>query len=72
MESWHWNDILSTLKEMYPEITLDRPFKYEGSDIIVPTKFNPERMESLGVEVIGIKEILAESVNYLRDSGLLK
>ena len=72
VESWHWNGILSTLKELYPEIPLDTQFKYEGSDIIVPTKFNLDRMNSLGVEVIGIKEILAESVNYLRDSGLLK
>ena len=72
VESWHWNEIISTLKELYPEIPLDKQFKYEGKDIIVPTKFNLDRMNSLGVEVIGLKEILAESVKYLRDSGLLK
>ena len=72
VESWHWNDILTTLKELYPDIPLNTPFKYEGSDIITPTQFNLDRMNSLGVKVVPIKEILAESTNFFRDVGALK
>ena len=72
VESWHWNDILTTLKELYPDIPLNTPFKYEGRDIITPTQFDLDRMNSLGVNVIPMKDILAESTKFFRDVGALK
>ena len=71
VESWHWNDILSTLKDLYPSIPLDDKFKYEGGDIIRPTQFNLERMNSLGVKVKGIKEIFEECVTFFQAKGVL-
>lgn len=49
VESLHWNDILSQMKGLYlamPEVKM-----YEGSDKVVPTKFNLKKMDSLGVKV---------------------
>ena len=71
VESWHWNDILSTLKELYPSISLDENFKYEGQDIIRPTQFNLDRMNSLGVKVKSIKEIFQECVSFFQKKGVL-
>ena len=67
VESLHWNDILEALKDLYPAIPLNEPFKYEGpDDIITPTQFNLERMNSLGVKVMSIQEILADSVDFFK------
>uniref|UniRef100_A0A7S2LSW9 NAD-dependent epimerase/dehydratase domain-containing protein n=1 Tax=Skeletonema marinoi TaxID=267567 RepID=A0A7S2LSW9_9STRA len=71
VESWHWNDILSTLKELYPEISLDENYKYEGDDIIRPTQFNLDRMNSLGVKVKSIREIFAECISFFQSKGVL-
>ena len=71
VESWHWNDILATLKDLYPEIRLDEPFEYKGEDAITPTKFNPERMNSLGVKAATMKEILEESLEFFKSVGAL-
>lgn len=72
VESLHWNDLLVTLKELYPGIVLDENFKYEGEDIIAPTQFNLEKMNSLGVKVMGIKEILMDSVEFFKAVDVLK
>ncbi|KAL7543256.1 hypothetical protein ACHAXR_012562 [Thalassiosira sp. AJA248-18] len=72
VESWHWNDILTTLKELYPAITLSKEFKYSGEDIVSPTQFNLDRMNSLGVTVMGMKEILRESVEFFKSVGALE
>ncbi len=44
VESLHWNDLLTMLKELYPGIVLDEKYTYEGSDIVTPTKFNLDKM----------------------------
>lgn len=72
VESWHWNDLLTELKELYPSLPLDEHFKYEGDDVIIPTQFDNTRMNSLGVKVHRMNEILEESVKYLQDVGALK
>ena len=72
VESWHWNDILSALKEIYPGMTLDDAYKYEGEDIVTPTKVDLTRMNSLGVKVMGIEDILAESVDFFKGVGALE
>lgn len=71
VESWHWNDILSTLQELYPKILLDEHYKYEGDDIIRPTQFNLDRMNSLGVKVKSIKEIFEECISFFQSKGVL-
>merc|ERR1719375_1739982 len=71
VESWHWNDILVTLKEIYPDIDLDSNFLYEGADIVTPTRFNLQKMDTLGVKVFDIKEILQDSVCFFKDIGVL-
>ena len=69
-ESWHWNDILKALKELHPNMP---SFElYEGEDVARPTQFDLGRMRSLGVEVVGVKEILEESVSFLKFVGALK
>ena len=52
-------------------MTLDEHYKYEGEDIIRPTQFNLERMNSLGVKVKSIKEIFEECVNFFQSKGVL-
>lgn len=70
VESWHWNDILTTLKELHPGLP---PFKlYEGGDIITPTQFNLDRMYSLGVEVKSVKEILSDTVGFYERLEMLE
>ena len=72
VESLHWNDLLHILKELFPDIALEEKFMYEGSDIVTPTKFNLDKMNSLGVDVKSIKEILKESVDFFKAVGALK
>ena len=69
VESWHWNDILTTLKELYPGIP---PFVLCEEELITPSRFHLDRMRSLGVEVKDIRSILKDSVSFLRDAGALK
>ncbi|KAL7525204.1 hypothetical protein ACHAWF_001255 [Thalassiosira exigua] len=72
VESWHWNDILTTLKDLYPTMPLEASYKYVGDDLVDPTTFDSKRMNSLGVQMTSVKEILAESVAFLKDVGSLK
>lgn len=69
VESWHWNDILTTMKELYSNIP---PFVLCEEELITPTRFNLDRMRSLGVEVKDIRSILKDSVTFFRDAGVLK
>ena len=72
VDSWHWNDILTTLKEIYPGIDIDsNSYLYEGTDIVTPTKFNLQKMDTLGVRVLNIKELLQDSVAFFKDVGVL-
>lgn len=68
VESWHWNDILALMKELYPKMPDFKP--YVGSDKVVPTRFNLERMRSLGVTVRSIREILQDSLSHLQAAGV--
>mmetsp|Transcript_21596 Transcript_21596/g.33853 ORF Transcript_21596/g.33853 Transcript_21596/m.33853 type:complete len:295 (-) Transcript_21596:850-1734(-) len=72
VESWHWNEILSSLQELYPNISLDEQYKYKGDDIIRPTQFNLDRMNSLGVKVKSIKEIFEECISFFQSKGVLQ
>lgn len=44
---------------------------YGGADIVTPTKFNLKKMDTLGVKVFDIKEILKDSVSFFKDVGVL-
>ncbi len=64
IESWHWNDIATCLKELYPDMPSME--LYDGNDVIPVTQFNLNKMNSLGVNVRSMRETLVESLHYLR------
>lgn len=69
VESWHWNNILTTMQELYSDMP---PFTLHEGDVIRPTKFNSDRMNSLGVNVRSIRTMLNESISFFKDVGALK
>jgi len=65
VESWHWNKILGTIAKMC-EWT-EEPTLYAGPDeVATATKFNPERMNSLGVKCRDVDTILQDSWSFLK------
>jgi len=62
-ESWHWNDIYRTLKEIEPSLKIPPPF--EGAPA-APTGFDFTRRDSLGVKMRDIPEILKDAVDWVR------
>ena len=69
IESWHWNDIAAELKRLnpiMPEMKL-----YDGDDIVTPTNFNLDKMNSLGIKIKSARETLEDSVAYLKEVGAL-
>lgn len=69
VESWHWNDILTTMKELHPNIP---PFTLYDGDLVEPTQFNLDRMNSLGVRVKDVKSMLKDSIAFFKDVGALE
>jgi cinnamoyl-CoA reductase len=70
VESWHWNELLSCMKQVYPKLPDFVPIP--DQDKITPTKFNLQKMNSLGVKVRSMETILKESVDFLEAAGALK
>ena len=62
-ESWHWNDIYRTLREIEPSLKL--PPLYNGAQA-TPTGFDFTRRDSLGVKMRGIPKILADAVAWTK------
>jgi len=62
-ESWHWNDIYRTLREIEPSLNL--PPLYKG-DPAAATKFDFTRRDSLGVRMREIPEILVDAVAWAK------
>jgi nucleoside-diphosphate-sugar epimerase len=62
-ESWHWNDIYRTLRELEPSLKL--PPLYDGEQA-TPTGFDFTRRDSLGVKMRGIPKILADAVAWTK------
>uniref|UniRef100_A0A7S4N660 NAD-dependent epimerase/dehydratase domain-containing protein n=1 Tax=Odontella aurita TaxID=265563 RepID=A0A7S4N660_9STRA len=69
IDSWHWNEILEVMKELYPSLPDYTP--YQGSDKVVATQFNLDKMNSLGVQVRSIRETMQDSLQYLIEVGAL-
>ena len=69
IESWHWNDIAKELKRLNP--AMPEMKLYEGDDVVRPTKFNLDRMNSLGVRVKSVQETLEDSIVYFKKIGVL-
>ena len=69
VESWHWNDILSTLKELYGGLP---PFALYEGEKCAPTQFDLIRMNSLGVDVKDVRTILKDCVSFFTEVGALK
>ena len=69
IESWHWNDIARELKRLNP--SMPEMKLYDGDDVVTPTKFNLDKMNSLGIKVKSVQETLEDSVAYLKKVGSL-
>ena len=69
IESWHWNEIAKELKRLNP--SMPEMKLYDGDDIATPTKFNLDRMNSLGVQVKSVQETLEDSIAYFKKVGAL-
>lgn len=69
VESWHWNDIIRALKEIYPPMPEVNPCQGEPE---LPTQFNRQKMDSLGVPVRDVPTILRDAVAELRAKGALE
>ncbi len=65
-ESWHLNDLFAELHKLMPQALMPTPFEGEPDP---PTGFDFTRRDSLGVKLRNIPEILADTVNYLRQAG---
>jgi len=61
--SWHWNDIYSTLKNLAPEIQVPKPC--EGTPN-TPTGFNFKRRDTLNVAMRNMPEILSDTVAWVK------
>lgn len=69
IESLHWNDIYAIFKDLYPN--LPDYTTYKGEDIVAPTRFNHDNMNSLQVSYKTTRETLQDSIDYLRKIGAL-
>jgi hypothetical protein len=70
VESLHWNELLSCMKQVYPKLPDFVPIS--DQDKVMPTQFNLKKMNSLGVKVRSMETILKESVDFLEAVGALK
>ena len=68
VESLHWNDIFVMMKELHPGMP-DVP-KSDGEPI-TPTQFDLTKMNSLGVEVRSVREVLQGCLEEFKAKGLL-
>jgi len=70
--SWHWKDIVDTIKRHYPEYSVP-PCNYEDNDIkdIAPTKYDHTRKNSLKVNLRGLDEIIGQAIEHLKHRGEL-
>ena len=69
IESWHWNEIAKELKKLNP--SMPEMKLYDGDDIVTPTKFNLDKMNSLGITVKSVQQTLDDSVAYLKEVGAM-
>jgi len=70
--SWHWKDIVDTIKRHYPEYSVP-PCNYEEEDMkdIMPTKYDHTRKNSLKVNLRGLDEIIGQAIEHLKHRGEL-
>jgi hypothetical protein len=58
------------MKQYYPKLPDFEPISDQNK--VTPTKFNLQKMNSLGVKVRSMETILKESVDFLEAVGALK
>jgi len=75
VQSWSWEDILTAVKNIVPDYKLPPKNFTEGNAV---TKFDTSRRDSLlngafgsDFKLMGLEDILRETIEYLRDSGNL-
>jgi nucleoside-diphosphate-sugar epimerase len=62
-QSWHWREILKELEQLHPGYSM--PLIDRSENIVQSTKFDLTRQHSLGVEMRGLGEMLADHINEL-------
>ena len=68
--SLHWNEMCVMLRKLFPDMPLVK--LYDGKDLVTPTTFNLDKMQSLGVDVKSVKDIYEELWEYFKSVGSLK
>lgn len=68
-QSWHWNEILNTLSQVYPAYT--PPAWPAGTEPVKPTGFDFTHRDSLGIELKDLEDILSGLIEELQRRGLL-
>lgn len=66
----HYSEVVETLRELYPNVAL--PDKCAEDQPLMPTyQMSKEKAKSLGIDYIPLKESLKETVESLKEKGLL-
>eukprot|EP00959_Pyramimonas_sp_CCMP1952_P008474 177169-Pyramimonas_sp.AAC.2 len=68
VESLHWNDIMKMMKEIHPAMPPVEPCEGEP---VRPTQFDRTKMDSLGVKILSVREILQSAHDELVAKGRL-
>lgn len=69
VKSWPWNEIMSAIKSAEPDFKIPVMFEEEPK---IPTQFDFTRRDSLGVELMGLDEIVKSTLDYMREKGHIK
>ncbi|KAL9250011.1 Phenylacetaldehyde reductase-like protein [Drosera capensis] len=65
-----YSEVVKILGELYPDLQL--PTKCAEGDPVIPTfQFSKEKVKSLGIEYIPLRECLKDTVDSLKDNGFL-
>jgi hypothetical protein len=67
--SLHWNDIMTLLGDLDPNLPLYEV--YQGDDLATPTQFDVTHMNALQVPLRSTRETLQDSILYLTEIGAL-
>jgi len=68
IESWHWNKIYSTLKQLRPEIEVEL---FE-EDEVAETQFDRSKQDSLGISIRDIPTAFKDCIAFLKSPGELE
>lgn len=68
-KSWPWFEIMQSIKNAEPDFKVPPMFEEEPK---TPTQFDFTRRDSLGVELMGLDDIVKQTLTYMREKGHVK